>query len=305
MPTRLLRDGILTSDRVNQLDDAAEVFYRRLHSIVDDFGCCDARPAILRTALYPLKIANKSEDEIITYVCACMRAGLVDVYTCKGKPYLQVRDFRQQQRSKPKCPLTSEADCVATVSNCKQLLTVVYLDVVEVEVEVEVGSPATSLRSVATISPSVVPEKQDQPPMLVNASKGGARKKKTEVDGTLTSAVWSEYSTRYVDRYGIMPVRNAKVNSQLKQFVARVGADEAPHIAGWYVGHNKAWYVGKGHTIAVLLADAEMLRTEWATNRPTTQTQARQADETATRGNVFSRLLGEHDNDEDRRQSDG
>jgi len=165
---------------------------------------------------------------------------------------------------------------------------------------------APSLRLGATVPTSLDPEKQENPPLLVNASRGGARKKKTEVDGTLTSAVWSEYSTRYVDRYGIMPVRNAKVNSQLKQFVARVGADEAPHIAGWYVGHNKAWYVGKGHTIAVLLADAEMLRTEWATNRPTTQTQARQADETATRGNVFSRLLGEHDNDEDdRRHSDG
>ena len=36
MPTRILRDGILTSERVNLLDWEAEVFYRRLLSVGDD-----------------------------------------------------------------------------------------------------------------------------------------------------------------------------------------------------------------------------------------------------------------------------
>jgi hypothetical protein len=38
MPVRILREGILTSERVDTLSPAAEVFYRRLMSVVDDFG---------------------------------------------------------------------------------------------------------------------------------------------------------------------------------------------------------------------------------------------------------------------------
>ena len=51
MPDRIVRQGILTSDRVNQLDWGAECFYRRLMSIVDDYGRYDARPAVLRAQL--------------------------------------------------------------------------------------------------------------------------------------------------------------------------------------------------------------------------------------------------------------
>jgi hypothetical protein len=36
MPNRILRAGIITSDRVNALDFGAEVFYRRLMSAVDE-----------------------------------------------------------------------------------------------------------------------------------------------------------------------------------------------------------------------------------------------------------------------------
>jgi hypothetical protein len=54
MPNRVLREGILTSERVNALDWPAEVFYRRLMSVVDDFGRYWAKPELLRAGLYPL-----------------------------------------------------------------------------------------------------------------------------------------------------------------------------------------------------------------------------------------------------------
>jgi hypothetical protein len=44
MPNRELREGILTSERINALTFPAEVFYRRLMSVVDDFGRCPAHP---------------------------------------------------------------------------------------------------------------------------------------------------------------------------------------------------------------------------------------------------------------------
>ena len=61
MPNRILREGILDSDRVNKLSWGAEVFYRRLMSVVDDFGRFDARIDLLKSKLYPL---NKMKIKI-------------------------------------------------------------------------------------------------------------------------------------------------------------------------------------------------------------------------------------------------
>ena len=53
-------------------------------------------------------------------------------------------------------------------------------------------------------------------------------------------------------------------------------------MAAFFVGHNGRWYVEKGHSVAVMLPDAEKLRTEWATGRTVTNTRARQVDRTAS-----------------------
>ena len=105
----MLREGILTSDRVDQLDAAAEVFYRRLMSKVDDHGLYDARPSILRTSLYPLRVDRVREADISRWIAACEKAGLIALYASDGKPYLWMRDTQWEVRSKPKCPLPPES----------------------------------------------------------------------------------------------------------------------------------------------------------------------------------------------------
>lgn len=88
MPSRLLREGILDSEAVNSLSFAAEVFYRRLMSVVDDFGRFDGRPTVLRSRLYPLKIESVSEADIVAWADECARAGLIARYTVGGKPFI-------------------------------------------------------------------------------------------------------------------------------------------------------------------------------------------------------------------------
>lgn len=100
MPNRLVREGILDSERVNQLGAEEEVFYRRLMSAVDDFGRFDARPATLITTCYPLRHRQVTDEQIRAWLAACERAGLVRTYTVAGKPYLVLLDFRQQVRAK-------------------------------------------------------------------------------------------------------------------------------------------------------------------------------------------------------------
>lgn len=105
MPNRILREGVVTSERVNALDCEAEVFYRRLMSVVDDFGRYTGHLSLLRAALYPLRLGAVSEDDIERMTKAVEKAGLIVVYECSGKRFLELLDFRQQVRAKDsKCP---------------------------------------------------------------------------------------------------------------------------------------------------------------------------------------------------------
>jgi hypothetical protein len=119
MPNRILREGILTSERVNALEWESEVFYRRLMSVVDDFGRFAAHPSLLRAALYPLQLEKVREASISRWLAACEAVGLVRLYTQSGasadrsgnqsgasgdrsggeKQYLEILDFRQQVRA--------------------------------------------------------------------------------------------------------------------------------------------------------------------------------------------------------------
>lgn len=80
MPSRLLREGIIDSEAVNALSFPAEVFYRRLMSVVDDFGRFDGRPAVLRSRLYPLKVELVREADISRWIAECEKAGLIALY---------------------------------------------------------------------------------------------------------------------------------------------------------------------------------------------------------------------------------
>lgn len=157
MPTRILRDGILTSERVAALGWAEEVFYRRLMSVADDHGRYYALPALLRAACYPLHLDKVSDADIGKWLTACVNAALVSVYPASdGKRYLQILDFGQRIQSKSKFPEPTESRSevpLRLVANSDvQKSTVVHGESPQVTalvgVGVEVGKePTPSLRS--------------------------------------------------------------------------------------------------------------------------------------------------------------
>lgn len=140
VPNRILRDGILSSERVASLGWPAEVFYRRLMSVVDDFGRYYATPMLLRAACYPLHLDKVSDADVGKWLEATQKAGLVSVYPASdGKRYLQMADFRQQMRAKDS---RYPADAKQMLSTCSadatHLLANAHLDV-DVDVDVCVG----------------------------------------------------------------------------------------------------------------------------------------------------------------------
>jgi uncharacterized phage protein (TIGR02220 family) len=100
VPVRILREGILTSERVDLLSPEGEVFYRRLMSVVDDFGRFSANPKLLRAACYPLRLDTVKDTDIADWLEEVQNAGLVTLYESSAKHYLELADFRQQVRAK-------------------------------------------------------------------------------------------------------------------------------------------------------------------------------------------------------------
>lgn len=100
MPNRIVREGIITSEPVNSLNWAEEVFYRRLLSVADDFGRFHGNPSLLRAACYPLQLNKVSDQDIVKWLQATEKAGLVRVYEVEGKRFVEILKFGQQIRAK-------------------------------------------------------------------------------------------------------------------------------------------------------------------------------------------------------------
>ncbi|KUP02133.1 hypothetical protein AR274_19755 [Stenotrophomonas maltophilia] len=95
-------------------------------------------------------------------------------------------------------------------------------------------------------------------------------------------ATWTAYATAYRARHGVAPVRNAKVNANVRQIVQRLGHSEAPLVAAWFLTINERYVVQNMHDLGALLAKCEAYRTQWATGRQVTEEAARQTDKTQT-----------------------
>jgi len=150
LPTRILRDGINSSARINRLSTGAEILYRRLMSVADDYGRYYANPATIRGACWPTHPSPPCEQTVDNLLTECTQGDkpLISIYVVDGCRYLQITDFNQKIRSKSKFPDPDgnlQTDCGQIVDK------VPALDVVEDEVGVEGacvrGAVAPSVRA--------------------------------------------------------------------------------------------------------------------------------------------------------------
>jgi len=127
---------------------------------------------------------------------------------------------------------------------------------------------------------------------IVHASNSKQRKPVDKSPVQIAAAqTWLQYSTAYFNRYGTEPVRNQTVNAQVTALVKRIGTDDAPHVAAFYVAMNKKFYVEKLHPVGLLLTDCEAIRTQWATNSQVTSTRAQQLDQSQANYDLVNEAL--------------
>lgn len=126
MPNRLLREGICTSDPINELTAEEEVLFYRLLVVADDFGHMDGRTAILKAQCFPLK-ETATVARIETWVDGLVRKSMLARYEVGGQRFLSVGKWECRVRTKPKYlqPTVDpweqiEDDCETLSAGCAQ-----------------------------------------------------------------------------------------------------------------------------------------------------------------------------------------
>ena len=123
MPNRIIQESICTSETLNDLSDFEERFWHRLTVCVDDYGRFDARPAILKSRLFPLRIGT-TDKNIQDALKKISSVGLVDLYEVGGKPFLQLVTWAKYQRirnKRSKYPAPEDGDPLTFDSKSQQV----------------------------------------------------------------------------------------------------------------------------------------------------------------------------------------
>ena len=83
MPERKLSDWICTDERIDRLSAFEEAFFYRLLTKADGKGRVDARPQVLKSAVYPLKKVTLKDVEKAAR--KLVHVGLASLYETEGR----------------------------------------------------------------------------------------------------------------------------------------------------------------------------------------------------------------------------
>jgi hypothetical protein len=254
--------------------------YRELLDDVDfdELDPCDVRPLI---KLWLMASEDESLEGIlpdVRKVAHRLRISTLELLNLYGRLAHWVQDDSKLLASCPQgATPESETDQIREETKTKESAPPLR-DGAPVE---KGGNRDPGLKSEPTPSQLPVPK-----------TKGGTKKPRTTKKSKEPKGdpVWREYIPAYRQRYGKEPIRNQGQNVAACQIIDKIGKKDAGAVAAFYVHSSNAWYIQKGHTLRAMVADAEKLHTEWATNRRTTQAGAREGDRLQEQGDVWQRV---------------
>ena len=265
---RSIKPEFPQSESMGNVSRDARLLFVELWTICDDEGRTRGNSRMLASLLFPYD--DDAPELIDGWIGELERESCIIRYKVNGSTYIQVCNWLNHQKidkpSRSKIPSFDESSRI--LANPRLRIKDQGVDQGE-----DQGMDQGEEGITPSAPPSGVTADASIPATVVDL------KSKTETE--LQSAcreVWHAYSLAYFDRYGTEPVRNAKVNSMVKQFAQRIPRAEAPAVAAFFLLHGDAFYVRKAHDFGQLLTDAEKLRMEWATSRQITGTQARQSE---------------------------
>lgn len=290
---RNIKPAFFKNELLGQADPLLSLLFVSLWTLADREGRLEDRPLRIKAETFPYREVSDFNG----YLTQLEQHGFIERYKVGDLAVIQIVNFRKHQAphntEKPSELPEKPIDMPITV---KPTLSDVELT--------QAKRPDSLIPS--TLIPDSLNRIPDSPKLIpsVTGAEKSAPLPKTEIaesakpETDLQAAcreTWKSYSDAYYLRYETEPVRNATINTQVKAFVKRIGAEESPHVAAFFVQSNAAFYVQRGHVFGNLLADAEKLRTEWATGKSVTSGAARQVDRLQTNMNAVDaakRMVG-------------
>ena len=118
MPNRILHESVCVSGSLAAVSPEAEVLFHRLTTKMDDFGRFDARPAVIRGALFALQLPYWTEKRITSALDELEHQNLIHRYTNEGRECLHAPTWFKYQRSRAsvsKFPDPPESCCDADI----------------------------------------------------------------------------------------------------------------------------------------------------------------------------------------------
>lgn len=284
---RNIKPSFFQNEELGELLPIERLAFIGMWTIADFKGCIELRPKRLKVQLLPY-----DECDFESIVNNLEKSRFISTYSVLGQRYIKIINFEKHQN-----PHKNERESGSEIPDITvrdDLINKINeLEIIENNPDKNGTAPADSLLLIpdslntdslnpSSLNPSVTPPE----------FSGSRLEKETELQIACRNT-WASYSNAYFDKYQTEPVRNAKVSSQVKDFVKRIGYEESPHVAAWFLNHTSAFYVQGGHVFGLLAKDAEKLRTEWATGKSMNSNRARQVERSGSMADVVNEIINE------------
>jgi hypothetical protein len=289
---RNIKPAFFTNELLGTVDPMVGLTFIGLWCLADKVGILEDRPLRIKAELFPYR----DSLDVNGYLTVLAQLGFIVRYENDGRRFIQVEKFRKHQSPHN----TEKAKCYPFSTDPKSLIlgdngySPVILSLGNDELPVPKRPDSLipdSLIPDSLIPDSLIPDSKSKALHVAEKPKREkAPSEKTPIQ-IAAAETWAAYSGAYFSRYRTEPVRNQAVNSQVTAFVKRIGTEDAPHVATYFVGMNKRFYIEKLHPMGLLLSDCEAIRTQWATNHQVTSTRAGQMDQSQANYDLVNEAL--------------
>lgn len=283
---RTLKPSFFTNEELAELPFEARLLFQGLWCWADRRGRLEDRPKRLRAEIFPYDPVDV--DALLTKLHNHRFITRYEVNECR---YIHIANFEKHQT-----PHIKEQDSTIPAPDMPGASIVPAPPVFGIMGSESLSLGSGNLEVESKVAVSNDKTVRDSLPARIRKKAANGTPAPANTSGSL---VWNSYSQAIASRHnGNMPPRDAEANSLCKRFVAKIGIDDAPTVAAYYVTLNEHLYVQSLHCLNLMVRDAKKIYMLWKENGQMTNRQARDADQLQGAIGMAQRIQGRLDRGE-------
>jgi len=268
--SRNIKPSLFKNELLGEADPLLTILFEGLWCLADREGRLEDRPKRIKAEIFPYR----EIPDFNRYLTVLEQLGFIHRYTVNNHPYIHVINFAihqsphktEKQSIIPKPPIKSDSCPLTDTAPLNTEMVKVKESLIPDSGYLIPDSSNTDLLTA------------DSGPLINSEKEATNKKQATKEAKEARKEIWEEYSKAYFVRYATDPVRNAKVNTAVKQIHERIGK-EAKYVVAFYVTINDQFLIKQSHALGPLLQNCEGYVTQWRRGQAVTTTSARQTDQ--------------------------